>query len=434
MANSKRGNDATPTWSGFNYQGKITLLCSLIEINKLIAKGYSKELLDDCYVEIEKTEDFVLFLQGDVKSLYQVKAYLSKDKTSSFVGAMKKLIEHRSSLNALTADCYICAPLPISDWNDSSNTYKNQIKLFFYNTEPVHVTEVAEKIEKELEETLKYMGYMDIARQRVNDIYLGLCSFLDSKVAEMHNQGATKRNYNLLFNEIADFILTAHTHYVVEQETIQKENIYNHIIGNFKNVIDTFCNNECENKQMGTCKKDIYGSCALTTSYDYILEINIWEYCKYLNPHIITGWDKQLSYVERFREEDFKNLLVPIFYKVSEGILRTDAETIYCETDIFDTVNNKVIPTLLNFYFGCNDISKSISDTLNRIKKNSFLWSSSITGSSITADTNGEKYNTEEDSILHFNKDNEEDSITDNDNYIKIVDSKDFIRQIGGLK
>lgn len=431
MSKSKRGNDAIPTWSGFNYQGKITLLCSLIEINKLIDKGYRQELLDDCYVEIEKTEDFVLFLQGNVKSLYQVKAYLSKDKTSSFIEAMKKLIEHRSSINALTADCYICAPRPISDWNDSGNTYKNQIKLFSYNTTSVYVTEVAEKIKIELEETLKYMG---IASQRINDIYLGLCSLLDSKVAEMHNQEAVKRNYNLLFKEMTDFIFTAHTQYVVEQETIQKENIYNHIVGNFKNVINEFCNNECENKQMGTCRKDIYGSCALTTSYDYLLEINIWEYCKYLNPHIITGWDKQLSYVERLREEDFKKLLVPIFYKVSEGILRTDAETIYCETDIFDTVKNKVIPTLLNFDFGLNDISKSISDTLNRIKKNNFLWSSSITGSAITADTKGEKYNTEEDSILYFDKDNEEDSITDNDNYIKIVDSREFIRQIGGLK
>ncbi len=431
MSKPKRGNDAIPTWSGFNYQGKITLLCSLIEINKLIAKGYRQELLDDCYVEIEKTEDFVLFLQGNVKSLYQVKAYLSKDKTSSFTEAMKKLIEHRSNLNSLTADCYICAPRPISDWNNPSNTYKNQIKLFSYDTKPIHVTEVAEKIKIELEKTLKYMG---LASQKVNDIYLGLCNFLDSKVAEMHNQEANKRNYNLLFKEMTNFIFSAHTHYVVEQETIQKENIYNHIVENFKNVINDFCNNECENKQMGTCKKDIYGSCALTTSYDYLLEINIWEYCKYLNPHIITGWDRQLSYVERLREEDFKKLLVPIFYKVRESTLQTDAETIYCETDMFDTVKNKVIPTLLNFDFGLNDISKSISDTLNRIKKNSFLWSSSITGCAITADTKGEKYNTEEDSILYFDKDKEEDYITDNDNYIKIVDSRDFIRQIGGVK
>ncbi len=430
MSKPRRGNDAIPTWSGFNYQGKITLLCSLIEINKLISEGYRRDLLDNCYVEIEKTEDFVLFLQGDVKSLYQVKAYLSQDKTSSFSKALKKLIDHRSELNTLTAECYLCAPLCISDWNDSSNTYKNQIKLFFYDAKPIHVTVVAKQIKIELEKTLKYMG---LTTQKTDDIYLGLCSFLDNRVAEMHNQEFGKRNYNLLFIEIADFIFHAYTNYVVEQDAVQKENIYNHIIENFKNVIDGFCNNQCEDKQMGTCKKDIYGSCALTTSYDYILEINIWEYCKYLNPHIITGWDRQLSYVERLGEENFKKLLLPVFYRIRENILHTDAETIYCETDIYDTVKNKVIPTLLNFDFGLNDVEKSISDILNRIKQNSFLWSSSVTGCTITADTKGEKYNTGEDSILYFEKE-DENYITDSDNYIKIVDSREFIQQIGGIK
>lgn len=430
MSKPKRGNDAIPTWSGFNYQGKITLLCSLIEINKLIASGYKKELLHDCYVEIEKTEDFVFFLQGKVQSLYQVKAYLSTDKVSSFSGAMKKLIEHRSELNSLTAECYICAPLPISDWNDTGNIYKNQVKRFSYNGKPVDVIQVVEKIKSELEKTLKNMN---LANQRIDDIYLGLCSFLDDKVAKMHKQEARKRNYNLLFNEIVDFISNAHTNYVVEQEAIQKENIYNHIIKNFKNVIDDFCNSECQDKQMGICKKDIYGLCALTTSYDYILEINIWEYCKYLNPHIISGWDRQLSYVERLGEENFKKLLIPVFYRIHGNILCTDVETIYCETDIFDTVKNKVIPTLLNFDFGLNDVEKSIGDTLNRIKQNSFLWSSSVMGCAITADTKGEKYNTGEDSILYFDKE-EDNCITDNDNYIKIVDSREFIQKMGGTK
>lgn len=76
MAKKKRGNDAIPTWSGFNYQGKITLLCSLIEINKMIIKDSDiHHISDDCYVEIEKTEDFVIFVQGKVKALYQVYAF-----------------------------------------------------------------------------------------------------------------------------------------------------------------------------------------------------------------------------------------------------------------------------------------------------------------------------------------------------------------------
>lgn len=429
MSEQKRGNDAIPSWSGFNYQGKITLLCLLIEMNKLISSEYKQELLEDCYVEIEKTEDFVLVLHGEIKSLYQVKAYLSTDKTTAFSSAMKKLIQHRSELKSLKADCYICAPLKISDWDDDSNSYKNQIKLFSYDSKPVHVIEVADKIKEELNKTIKNM---ELDNTRTSEIYLGLCSFLDNKVSEMHNQDVKKRNYKLELAEVANFIFSAHFNYVFEQVAKDKENIYNHIVNNFNSVIEEYCGSRCESKRLGTCKKDIYGSCALTTSYDYILEINIWEYCKYLNPHITTGWDEQLNYIARLNEEDFKNLLVPIFNSISEDILHTDDETIYCSTDVFNTIKNKVIPTLLTFNAGYNDVTKSIADKISKIKQNSFLSFSAISGCAITADTQGYQYNTEEDSILYFGKD--DNCITDNENYIKIIDGREFIRRVGGAK
>ena len=34
-----RGNDAIPSWSGFNYQGKMMLLCTIEKINALISNG-----------------------------------------------------------------------------------------------------------------------------------------------------------------------------------------------------------------------------------------------------------------------------------------------------------------------------------------------------------------------------------------------------------
>ena len=42
-----RGNDAIPTWSGFNYQGKMMLLYVLELINQ-IAKDKNKDI-DACY-------------------------------------------------------------------------------------------------------------------------------------------------------------------------------------------------------------------------------------------------------------------------------------------------------------------------------------------------------------------------------------------------
>ena len=48
-----RGNDAIPTWSGFNYQGKMMLLYVLELINQIV-KDKNKDI--DAYsVELEKT-------------------------------------------------------------------------------------------------------------------------------------------------------------------------------------------------------------------------------------------------------------------------------------------------------------------------------------------------------------------------------------------
>ena len=116
-----RGNDAIPTWSGFNYQGKMMLLYVLELINQ-IAKDKNKDI--DAYsVELEKTEDFCIICDSEYKSFHQVKAYLSKDKWNSYSKAMDKLLKHRVESNNPTAKCYLTVAKEIKDWDDASNTY-----------------------------------------------------------------------------------------------------------------------------------------------------------------------------------------------------------------------------------------------------------------------------------------------------------------------
>ena len=115
-----RGNDAIPTWSGFNYQGKMMLLYVLELINQ-IAKDKNKDI--DAYsVELEKTEDFCIICDSEYKSFHQVKAYLSKDKWNSYSKAMDKLLKHRAESNNPTAKCYLTVAKEIKDWDDASNT------------------------------------------------------------------------------------------------------------------------------------------------------------------------------------------------------------------------------------------------------------------------------------------------------------------------
>ena len=155
-----RGNDAIPTWSGFNYQGKMMLLYFLELINQ-IAKDKNKDI--DAYsVELEKTEDFCIICDSEYKSFHQVKAYLSKDKWNSYSKAMDKLLKHRAESNNPTAKCYLTVAKEIKDWDDASNTYNVSVELYKRASKVVGVCDVRNEIDKE-----KQIG---VVSQRVNEI------------------------------------------------------------------------------------------------------------------------------------------------------------------------------------------------------------------------------------------------------------------------
>ena len=79
-------HDATPTWNGFNYQGKIALyvvLDKLIELNNLGVNDYS--------IELEWFEDFAIKKNDNYITIHQVKNY-GKDNLGDFKNALSSLL------------------------------------------------------------------------------------------------------------------------------------------------------------------------------------------------------------------------------------------------------------------------------------------------------------------------------------------------------
>lgn len=184
-----RGNDAIPTWSGFNYQGKMMLLYVLELINQ-IDKDKGKGI-DSYSVELEKTEDFCIICDAEYKSFHQVKAYLSKNKWNSYSEAMDKLLKHRSEFSNPTAKCYLTVAKEIKDWNDASNTYSASIELYKRSSKVVSVCDVKNEINTEILLYLRSRGYSDKVAEVV---YAELCLFLDDSIAKMHKQVLKKEN------------------------------------------------------------------------------------------------------------------------------------------------------------------------------------------------------------------------------------------------
>lgn len=133
---SRKDNwDATNSWSGYNYQGKIALYLGIQKINELILNG--KEDLEKYSVEIEWLEDFsIVYTDAATRvyqSIHQVKA---KENTSikDYEDALIKLYQKIEKDNLIiNAYLHVCRALDYkgSTWKESIETIIkncNQIK------------------------------------------------------------------------------------------------------------------------------------------------------------------------------------------------------------------------------------------------------------------------------------------------------------------
>lgn len=101
MANDIKSalHDATPSWNGFNYQGKVGLYVSLKNINlKILELGFnSQELdgyIDETFIEYEWIEDFAIKNDRGYISLHQVK-HKAGNNFSDHISAITTILNRK---------------------------------------------------------------------------------------------------------------------------------------------------------------------------------------------------------------------------------------------------------------------------------------------------------------------------------------------------
>ena len=88
--------DASPSWSGFNYQGKVAIYYTL----KLINMESVDQDLSNYSLMLEATEDFEIRKDGNPISFHQVKAYNSSsysEYSEALLGITLELSKHKSA-------------------------------------------------------------------------------------------------------------------------------------------------------------------------------------------------------------------------------------------------------------------------------------------------------------------------------------------------
>ena len=116
--------DATNSWSGYNYQGKIALFVVLKKINELISMGKMDEI-EKYSVELEWLEDFSILYKGDdgvqYKTIHQVKAK-DKHNITDYEDALVKLYYKIVNYKTIEyAYLHVCKSINYNEdeWNDN---------------------------------------------------------------------------------------------------------------------------------------------------------------------------------------------------------------------------------------------------------------------------------------------------------------------------
>lgn len=338
-------NDAIPSWSGYNYQGKTMLLLTLQMINKLL--DINDETFDEWAVELEKQQDFAFIRGGIVESLYQVKACLSKTTVARYKEALEKLLEDKESSNNKNAECVLISAVNITNWDSTENKFKDEVELYKYRDEVVSLLDVINHIKEEL---IKLLNKINVATLE-DDIYLILCDFIERKIFQYHKEGR-QSNYQIFFSEIVKYIKEVS----IAQEEIDRlklrEKVYLYISEIIENDTKDTCD-ECGDKM--NCNEE----CGVLKNYELTKSIILEEYLKYIYPDA----DKENVLNNITNGNIYTDNICEVYKAVNINAINKENNLISFN---YNKGNLTIIPTLLRI----KDNEVRISKTLYKINQN----------------------------------------------------------------
>ncbi|WEI92481.1 ABC-three component system protein [Enterococcus casseliflavus] len=230
--------DASFSWNGYNYQGKVGLLVALKKIEELRAK---EEDLGDYYLELEWLEDFSIKKNNDYITIHQVKTYNSttistyKDaiwallaKILEFTDIEKAYLHSTSSLiipedflekqgikkpsnpakNPRIKSPYECYRLVVD-----SNKYGElceKLDLYNYGDKKSEKRFCSfDEIETIIKMMIKSITGTAASEERINRTYLCLLSLVDANIKERHKaiqEGGGEEKVNINFADIMEIL------------------------------------------------------------------------------------------------------------------------------------------------------------------------------------------------------------------------------------
>lgn len=279
--------DATFSWSGYAYQGKVGVFVVLKHLNQYNENNLNI-YFNDWELEFEWLEDFSIKQSGTYKSLHQVKT-LKSTRIASYDAAITQTIE-----NAQNAFNYNITPY----FHVSSNVISPNEIFYEYNINGntqhyCPLNQIDNLVKEQIGIFVAKYNSRDNNGEAIDTHFVKLLAIIDNHVRQRHqniqNQPANTRQIEYInFSEIITSLMTDSMQ-LSQERMIYEKKAY------FVSIVDEYC----QDKDANTKRKinDICRELLNLNDIDFIYFI------KSISPHVQTSSDNLLTLT------DFQNLL-----------------------------------------------------------------------------------------------------------------------------
>ena len=174
-------DSAISSWGGFAYQGKVALYHSIC---LLCDKSFLGIPLANFDLQLDSTDDFAIYHQGNAVSVHQVKAKISPYR-SAFAKALSKSSKIDTDCNAATQRYFHIAN-EINDASDYTNSVGGVVKFYQYGTDSHCKLEDIEKFTRTKIEEYLIKNSLPCTEILLERKYCHLSELITSKVIEIH--------------------------------------------------------------------------------------------------------------------------------------------------------------------------------------------------------------------------------------------------------
>lgn len=319
--------DASSSWSGYQYQGKVTIYIALKLINEFIK---NKEELKEYCIEVERREDLAIKKGEKYISFHQVKARKGDIYMNDYLEAIDKLLIEKDKNP--TSNIYLHTIVAIKDWSEEKfiKLYTDKINKLEKEIKTIEEKKEKDDIKfKKMESKKKELELMKIKlnnSKRVNEINLyeyfnkKYCSlndiqiYIDKEIKDYlksTNQNNKLGDIDVVHNKLICFMdnyikqrhLNKVTEYfslieiknILDDNYLERDRIFHLSLIKDKYCsynFDDFCNNFCCEKEK--CQNN-QNACEMFKTCEYLLNSNLDDLEKILkkiNPHVnICEWE-----------------------------------------------------------------------------------------------------------------------------------------------